>query len=194
MPNECHIRTGQMRRKYLTAADRGISQEKMAALAFGLTVLMMAIVGGLLMQSGDSLTGGGPIMSTSAETVHASGSDAQWVRVKHTDGDTVAVKNLDIVVELPDHGKRARLHDLPTDRLLQEDYRGNHIFTRGSRHIEGPIYASDGSDGKWEAGDTVGFRIEQRRVDLEPGDRINVTFRHTKSGTVLSEERLEVSR
>jgi len=174
------------------AADRAISREGMAALGFGLTVLMIGVAGGLLMQTSGSLSDGGPILSTSSEPVHATGPDAGWVRITHESGDTVAVANVDIVVSLPDHDKRARLHALPSERLTQDDYSGNHVFTRGRAGVDGAIAAADGSDAKLEASDEVAFRIEQRRVPLEPGQTVTVTLRHTESDTRLARERIDV--
>jgi len=181
-----------MNGRILGAADRAVSQEGMAALGFALTVLMIAVAGGLLMQSGDSLSDGGPILSTSSEPVHATGPDSQWVRITHESGDTVDVADVDIVVSLPDHSKRARLHGLPTERLTQDDYSGNHVFTRGRAGIDGAIAAAAGSGAKLEASDEIAVRIEQRRVDLEPGQTVTVTLRHTESETRLARERIDV--
>lgn len=177
--------------RVLGAADRAVSQEGMAALGFGLTVLMIAVAGGLLMQSGDSLSDGGPILSTSSEPVHATGADSGWVRIAHESGDTVDVADVDVVVSLPDHDKRARLHALPTERLTQDDYSGNHVFARGRAGIDGAIATADG-DAKLEASDEIAFRIEQRRVPLEPGQTVTVTLRHTESETRLARERIDV--
>ncbi|WP_459192131.1 hypothetical protein [Halosimplex sp. J119] len=175
------------------AADRAVSKEGMAALGFGLTVLMMAITGGLLMQTSDSLSEGGPILSTSADPIHASGDDAQWIRIAHESGDTVALAEIDLIVNLPDHNKRARLHGLPTQRLTQDDYSGNHIFTRGRPGIDGVAAAPNGSGAQFDAGGEIAVRIEQRRVDLRSGQTVEVTLRHTESETVLSEERITVT-
>ena len=172
--------------------DRAISREGMAAIGFGATVLMIAVAGGLLMQTSDALSDGGPIISVSSEPVHANGPDAQWVRIKHDSGDTIDVADLDLVVTLPDHTKRARLHNLPTQRLTQDDYSGNHIFTRGRKGIDGVIAEQNGSDAKLEAGDTIAFRIESRRVVLEPGQTVEVDLRYTESDTRLSRERIDV--
>jgi FlaG/FlaF family flagellin (archaellin) len=176
----------------LGAVDRGISKEGMAAVAFGLTVLMMAVTGGLLMQTSDSLTDGGPTLATSADPVTASGENSQWVRIAHESGDTVAVADIEVVVTLPDHDKRARLHGLPTERLTQDDYAGNHVFTRGTDGVDGVVAAPDGSDARFEAGDEIALRIEQRRVDLVAGQTVEVELRHTESDTRLSRERISV--
>jgi FlaG/FlaF family flagellin (archaellin) len=181
-----------MRGRTLGTADRGLSKEGMAALGFGLTVVMIAVAGGLLMQTSDSLSDGGPILSTSSESVHATGPDSGWVRITHESGDTVDVADLDLVVDLPDHDKRARLHALPTRRLTQDDYSGNHIFTRGRPGIDGAVAAENGSGAKLEASDEIAVRIEQRRVPLEPGQTVTVTLRHTESDTRLARERIDV--
>jgi FlaG/FlaF family flagellin (archaellin) len=173
-------------------ADRAVSQEGMAALGFGLTVLMIGVAGGLLMQSGDSLQDGGPILSTTSESVHATGPDSGWVRISHESGDTVDVADVDVVVRLPANDKRATLHGLPTRRLTQDDYTGNHIFTRGRPGIDGAVAVPNGSGATLEAGDEIAFRIEQRRVDLEPRGTVVVTLRHTESETRLARERIDI--
>ncbi|WP_436932158.1 hypothetical protein [Halosimplex halobium] len=181
-----------MRGRAFGAADRAISREGMAALGFGLTVLMIGVTGGLLMQTGDSLSDGGPILSTSSEPVHATGPTSGWVRISHESGDTVDVADVDLIVSLPDHDKRARLHGLPTERLTQDDYSGNHVFTRGRTGIDGAIAAPNGSGARLAASDEIAFRIEQRRVPLEPGQTVTVTLRHTESETRLARERIDV--
>ncbi|WP_415381293.1 hypothetical protein [Halosimplex sp. TS25] len=182
-----------MRGPTLRAADRAISTEGMAAIGFGLTVLMIAVTGGLLMQTSGFLSDGGPILSTNADPVQADGENAQWLRIRHESGDTVAVSDLDLVVELPDHDKRARLHGLPTERLTQDDYTGNHVFTRGRGGIDGVVAARNGSGAQFDAGAEIAVRIEERRVDLRPGQTVEVEIRHTESETVVSRERITVT-
>lgn len=181
-----------MRGRVLGVGDRAISREGMAALGFGLTVLMIGITGGLLMQTSDSLSDGGPILSTSSESVHATGPDSGWVRIAHESGDTVPVAEIDLLVTLPDHDKRARLHGLPTQRLTQDDYSGNHVFLRGRPGIDGAIAAENGSGASLTAGDEIAFRIQQRRVDLQAGQTVEVELRHTPSETRLARERISV--
>lgn len=174
--------------------ERGaISKEGMAAIAFGLTVLMIAITGGLLMQTSGSLSDGGPILTAETEPVDAAnGPEGQWVRVVHDSGSAVAVSNLSINVSLPDHRMRARLHGLPTDDLRQSDYDGNHIFTLGPDGIDGAAVAN-GTDGRWSAAEAIAFRIEDRRADLEPGDLVRIVIRDVVEGKTLYENEVEVS-
>lgn len=89
--------------------DRVVSRERIAALDFGLTVLMTAVAETVDAERRRAL-GRGPILSVSAEPIHTNGAGAQWVRLERDSGDSVAVADLDIVVVLPDHTKRARLH------------------------------------------------------------------------------------
>lgn len=171
---------------------RAISKEGMAALGFALTVVMIGVTGALLMQSGDRLTGGGPILGAEAEPVDASnGPDGQWLRISHTSGDTVDVANLSINVTISDHRRRARLHGLPTDRLEQSDYEGNHVFTLGPDGVDGAAVASD-TDERWGAGETIAVRIEPRRVDLQPGETVRVTVRYVPEDRQVYSETVEV--
>lgn len=171
---------------------RAVSKEGMAALGFALTVVMIGVTGALLMQSGDSLTGGGPILSAETETLDASnGPDGQWLRISHASGDAVDVANLSINVTISDHRKRTRLHGLPTDELEQSDYEGNHVFTLGPDGVDGAAVASD-TDQQWGAGETIAVRIEPRRVDLQPGDIVRVTVRYIPEDRPVYSETVEV--
>lgn len=174
--------------------DRGLSREGVAALGFGMTIVMMAVVGGVLMGVGDSLDGGTPVVSASADTVVAGdGPNDQWVRLTHDSGQTVAVENLSVEVWIPAHRMRATLHNLPTAKINRTwtDYDGNHVFTTGQGGISGAIDA-DESDGTWSGGEQIGFRIEDRRVPLENGQEIVVTLHHESTETELTTLRLTV--
>lgn len=175
----------------LGAGNRAISKEGMAAIGFGLTVLMMAVSGGLLMQTGDDLSEGGPIATASAEPIDASNSpDGQWVRITHESGQTLDVSNLTLNVSVPDHRKRATLTGLPTDGIEQSDYEGNHVFTLGPAGVDGVARAD--SDATWAAGETIAVRIEDKRVDLVPGETVRVTIRHTGEQQRVFRERVDV--
>jgi FlaG/FlaF family flagellin (archaellin) len=177
--------------------DRAISKEGMAAIGFGLTVLMMAVTGGILMQSGESLSDGGPIVTAEADSINPSnGPDGQWIRIEHKGGPTVDVSNLTVNVSVPNHpeqGKRMRatLTGLPTDGVRQSDYEGNHVFTIGANGVGGAAVASD-TDRAWTAGEEIALRISDRRVDLTGGDTVRVTIHHTGSNTRLFRERISV--
>lgn len=173
------------------ADDRGISKEGMAAIGFGLTVLMMAVTGGLLMQTGDDLSEGGPIVSASADPIDASnGPDGQWIRITHENGATLDVANLTVNVSVPDHRKRASITGLPTDGIRQRDYTGNHLFTLGPGGVDGAA-ASDG-DGRWTAGETLALRVEPSRTDLRKGETVRVTVYHTEENERLVRETIDV--
>lgn len=173
--------------------QRGISKEGMAALGFALTVVMIGVTGGLLMQSGEQLSKGGPILSADADRIDAAnGPDGQWIRIRHQSGDTVDVANLTVNVSISDHRKRARLHGLPTDAIRQDDYEGNHVFTIGPDGVDGAARESD-TDGRWAAGEQLALRIEPRRVDLQPGETVRVTIRHEPENKQLYSETIEVA-
>jgi hypothetical protein len=174
--------------------ERGISPEGVAALGFGLTILMLAVVGAGLLQLDDSLSSNQPVISTTAEPVHGgTGLNDQWVRIHHDNGERIDVANITITVWLPDHRKRATLQNLPTDRLEQSNYgdNQNHIFTLGEYGIEGPL-ETNANDNTWTAGETIGVRLSHERVPLEPGQRVEVTIRHTPTDATLVETTLTV--
>jgi hypothetical protein len=171
---------------------RGISKEGMAALGFALTVAMMGVTGGILMQTSDDLSSGGPIVSAEAESIDASNSlDSQWVRIRHETGDSLDVANLTINVSIPAHRVRARLTGIPTDGIRQSDYTGNHVFTIGPPGVDGALRAND-TDGRWTSGEVLAFRIEPRRVDLRPDQTVTVTIRHEPEDKRLYRETIDV--
>lgn len=175
-------------------SERGITKEGVAALGFGLTVAMMAVVGAALMQTSGELSGGGPIVSTSADPIQP-GTDPgdQWVRITHEGGETVDVGNLSIEVRLPDHNKRSTLTGFPTASIRPANYDNNHIFTieREGNGIDGAIDAAE-TDGRWSAGETIAFRLEPGRVPLENDQRVTVTLRHVETDARLAKLRLTV--
>jgi len=171
---------------------RAISKEGMAALAFALTVAMMGVTGGILLQSSGQLSDGGPVISAEAEPITATdGPDGQWIRLEHESGVNLDVTNLTVNVSLPEHRKRAGLHGLPTDSLRQSDYDGNHVFTVGPRGVEGAAVDS-GTDRVWSSGEIIAVQITPRRVDLQPGQTVRVTVYYQPTGELLFDRRLEV--
>lgn len=164
----------------------------MAAIAFALTVAMMAVTGGLLIQSSGSISAGGPILSASAEPIDAAnGRSGQWVRITHDSGDAVDVANLSLNVSVPSHRRRATVHGLPTVKLSQTDYTGNHLFTLGSAGIGGEASTND-SDGVWVSGETIELRIEPGRVDLTDDDTVTVTIYHVAERRTLYSETIPI--
>ena len=164
----------------------------MAAIAFALTVAMMAVTGGLLIQSSGSLSAGGPFLSASTDPVDAgSGGDGQWIHITHESGDAVEVANLSVNVSVPDHRKRATLHGLPTEGLDQDDYTGNHLFTLGRAGVAGETSTND-TDGVWSSGETISLRIEESRTDLRPGESVEVSVYHVPERKQLYSETVPV--
>jgi FlaG/FlaF family flagellin (archaellin) len=164
----------------------------MAAIAFALTVAMMAVTGGLLIQSSGSISAGGPFLSASAEPIGASNDQSgQWIRIAHESGDAVDVSNLSVNVSVPDHRKRATVHGLPTEKLSQDDYTGNHLFTLGRAGVGGEASTND-SDGVWVAGETIELRIEPSRTDLTPNNNVKVTIYHVAERRQLYSETIPV--
>jgi FlaG/FlaF family flagellin (archaellin) len=144
------------------------------------------------MQTGGSLSAGGPILSASVEPVDAAnGPEGQWLRLTHESGDAVDVANLSIGVTVPAGPKRATVHGLPTANLRQDDYTGNHLFTLGSAGVAGEASTEEG-DGVWTAGETIALRIEPSRVDLEPGQTVKVSVYHVAEERQLYSETAEV--
>lgn len=172
--------------------QRAISKEGMAALAFALTVSMMGVTGGLLIQSTGGFSDGGPILTAEAEPIDPkNGPGGQWIRLYHDSGEVVDVGNLTLNVSIRARGKQASLHGLPTDSLRQSDYEGNHLFTIGPDGVADAATANS-TDGVWTSGESISVRIEPRRTDLRDGDSVRVAIIHEPTKKRLFEERIDV--
>jgi len=177
---------------HTSRGQQTISKEGMAALAFALTVAMMGVTGGLLIQGSGGLSDGGPIVTATTDPVDASnGPDGQWLRIGHESGDIIDVGNLTVEVSVPSENKRASIHGLPTDYLRQDDYDGNHLFTIGPHGVADAAEHND-TDRAWTAGEDIAVRIEPRRVDLEAGDEVRVTVVHDPTSKQLYEASVDV--
>jgi len=167
--------------------ERGLSVMTQAALGFGLTILVIAGVGVLLMQLGGTLQSEAPVGTISAEPVDATDDKCcQRVRLTHESGQDIPIDEIDLTVTFSDHDKQARLRGLPTNALDQGDYSGNHVFMLGDGGIGGVADSDDGQpDDAFSAGDVIEFRIAHVRVDLRPGETVQVTVHHTETGTVV---------
>ncbi len=131
-----------------------------------------------------------PQVHLSAELSATDGwPDGQRLRIVHEAGETLAVEDLALVVELARTGERARLRGFPTRRLTDEHVDGAALFDRTYAGVDGELDAAHG-DGRWESGEAASVRIAQHEHDVRPGDGAEVRVVHRPSGATLA--RVEV--
>ncbi|WP_415379531.1 type IV pilin [Halosimplex sp. TS25] len=111
--------------------------------------------------------------------------DGQRLRLVHEAGETLAVEDLTLVVELVRTGERARLTDFPTRRLTDEHVEGAALFDRTYAGVDGELDAAHG-DGRWESGETASLRIAQHEFDVRPGDSAVIRVVHRPSGATIT--------
>lgn len=115
--------------------------------------------------------------------------DGQQLRLVHEAGDTLAVADLAVVVELDRPGTHTRLAGFPTRRLTAEHVEGDDLFDATYAGVDGELDAAH-TDGRWESGEAASVRIAQRAFDVVAGDRVTVTVVHRPSGAQVA--RIEV--
>lgn len=115
--------------------------------------------------------------------------DGQRLGLVHEAGDTLAVADLAVVVELHRSGAHARLSGFPTRRLTAEHVRGDDLFDGTYAGVDGELDTAH-TDGQWASGETASVRIAQGAVDVREGDSATVTVVHLPSGAQVG--RVEV--
>ena len=125
----------------------------------------------------------------SAPQAHLSGDisstdgwpDGQRLRLVHEAGDTLAVTDLALVIEISRADAHARVQGFPTRRLTGEHVRGSDLFDGTYAGVDGELDTVH-TDGRWEAGERASIRIAQGEFDVLPGDQATVTVVHRPSG------------
>ncbi|MFC7226930.1 type IV pilin [Salinirubellus salinus] len=180
-----------------TASDqRAVTPVVGVVLLVGVAVVLASTLGAFALGLTDGVPERGPMVRTEAEPLAAyalGGGQEQEVRITHEGGEPVAVEHLSIVVVVPSADTRSRLVGFPVaaDRLTAANVDGPDFFDERYGETVGPISTdTPDTDGRWSAGDTVGFRITSGDVELDSGDRVEVLFVHTPSGTVFAAETL----
>jgi flagellin-like protein len=180
-----------------TASDeRAVTPVVGVVLLVGVTVVLASAVGAFALGFTDGVAERGPSIRTTAEPLSAydpGAGQGQEVRITHEAGDPVAVEHLAIVVAVPSADTRSRLVGFPvsSDKLAAANIDGPDFFDERHGETVGAISTdTPDTDGRWSAGDTVGFRITSGDVELDPGDRVEVRLVHVPSGTVFVAETL----
>ena len=107
--------------------------------------------------------------------------DGQRLRLVHEAGETLAVTDLALVIEIDRAEAHARLQGFPTRRLTDEHVRGQQLFDTTYAGVDGELDTVY-TDGRWEAGERASLRIAQGEFDILSGDQATVTVVHRPSG------------
>jgi len=149
--------------------------------------VVAATIGVTVFGLGESINEPAPVVSDTTGEFEPEPSgpfqqDNQFVRITHSDGDGVAVGEMEIIVQAsgPDVDSEARLFDLPD--FDEED--PDNLIMDNQRNI-------DDSD-VWSAGDTISFRINTGTADFREDESpeantLEITIIHTESNAILSE-------
>jgi FlaG/FlaF family flagellin (archaellin) len=111
--------------------------------------------------------------------------DGQRLVVTHEGGASVPVSELAVAVALPESDRRARLSGFPTRRLTGENVRGDDVFDAGYAGVDGAVDAAH-TDGQWDAGERLAFRIAQHEYDLRQGERVRIRIVHEPTDRTLA--------
>lgn len=140
-----------MGRSFSVSGSRGLSPVVGAILL----VVIAVLLGVVLLPTISSIIDSNQRNAKTIDAKFALTEDGT-VLVTHQGGDDVAVRHLEIVVELS-NGDRARLSDLPLDGTVKDaNVEGDAIFAR-DRYVTGPI--SNG--GTWQAGYTLQIPVNK---------------------------------
>lgn len=161
-----------------------------------ITVILAATISVVVLDVGEDIQNPGPtVAESSGEFIAGSDGDEQVVRITHIAGDTVNVKNIEIIVRAPDCNKQVRLVDLPGDgfysyTLADENLDGDDFISQGfNADNQGPIYVDE--DNQWTAGETISFRITVGECDFQKPEveQLEVSIIHIESNKILIEQK-----
>ncbi|WP_123535217.1 type IV pilin [Halosimplex salinum] len=180
--------TGRQRRR----SNRATSPVVGCVVLVGLTVLLASVAVAAVGIDG-ARPESTPQAHLSAELSATDGwPDGQRLRLVHEAGDTLAVADLAVVVEVERTGEATRAREFPTRRLTDDHVRGADLFDRTYAGVDGELDAAH-TDGRWESGEAASVRIAQRAVDLRSGDRATVRVIHRSSNGQIAQIEVQAS-
>ena len=188
----------------MKVVDRGVSSVIGVILMVAVVTILAAIVSVAAFGFVSDINEPAPNVADTAGKFEAgAGSDEQNVRITHLGGDSVDVKEIEVIIrasgpdsELP---TEARLIDLPAGVTSgnpdEENINGEtSLISRGSG-VDNQIWTEDDSN-TWSAGDTIRFRVAVGEADFRDeenrngpeADELEVTIVHTQSGAIISKQ------
>lgn len=169
---------------------RGVSSAIAVVLVVALVVVLAGVVGAYAFGFAEDLRDPSPNVAESKGELLANDESRfgdQIVRLTHVAGDSIEVRNVQIVVAVEGRTctARSRIVDLPANRLNESHVEGDDVFD--GRDVE--LGAIDGEDdGVWSAGEFVRFRIAVGDCELHEGDEVRIRIVHRPTDSILIEE------
>lgn len=151
-----------------------------------ITVILAAVIATTVFGTAQNTQGKSELVAQTTGDMSADipGSDDQRIKVYHESGDSIEVKNLDVIVDATDTcGKRARVTDGTVTNIDSPDYQGDDFLD--DYGLKGQL--GTGSNNEWTSGERLQIRINNGDCPLDPGDTVTVTVVHTPTNSILGE-------
>jgi FlaG/FlaF family flagellin (archaellin) len=168
--------------------DRALGAVAATALLLAIVVISTGVIGGLLMTQDSD--GRAPVVAPDHDgTIPADSARPgdQTLTLAHGGGPALDVRELDLIVRVPEYDRETRLTGLPIGRdgLDSDEYRGDDLLDRRDERFSGPIVTG----GNWSVGERIRLRLKHGGdgVHLDPGDEVRVVVVERESETVVME-------
>ncbi|WP_253738720.1 type IV pilin N-terminal domain-containing protein [Halohasta salina] len=136
------------------------------------------------------------VAESNAKFVADSGITGQIVRLTHVAGDSIAVSNIEILVdaECDDGDAQGRVVALPPDgnSLDAENIEGTDFFDESSFRSDRTVLRSDTTN-TLSAGEFIQFRMISGTCEVPAGNKVTVRIIHMPSDSVVIKEMLTAS-
>jgi flagellin-like protein len=185
--------------------DRAVSPVISVILMVAVTVILAAVIATFVLGIGEEVSDAGPtIGETSGVLETQDGYDGGNITIRHVAGDSVAVAEIEIVVDATDAcGKTGRIQNLPStainfgfDGFADENLEkgSNSIISKGTFSSTWDIgVLHETNYNTFEAGERFEFRIKSS-CGLSPGDEVVVDLVHEPTGTLMVTQEFEVQK
>jgi flagellin-like protein len=177
--------------------DRGVSPIVGTVFLVAIMVILATVIGGLILSTASSVPQPSPLIAQSTGDLDREDSgDGGIVTVRHEGGDTVMVKNIEIIIDATNTcGEQARVINLPADYFSSSNQLNNKNFINGDSSIFvkghpfgqeewniGPL--GDHTDDAFSTGESFQLRIGAD-CSVSRGDQIIVKMVHLPSNSVI---------
>ncbi|MFC7019602.1 MULTISPECIES: type IV pilin [Haloarcula] len=175
--------------------DRATTAVVGVVLLVGLTVALVAVVGGAVGGLDVGALAPGPSVSHSTATFQtgpSAGCGENAVRVVHEGGDPIAPAAISLVVSLPARGASARIRGVPVAGTQLQD---RHVVDDDHNIVYDNCVGGVIADGgrRWVAGTAIAVQLNGGGGTIAPGDPIEVAVVHEPTGNVVVEATLSAT-
>ncbi|WP_082222473.1 type IV pilin [Halorubrum halophilum] len=180
------------------SSSRAVSSVIATVLMVAIVVILAATISVYGLGFADDITRPGPLVGqSSGELVSQDGNDGGIVRIRHIAGDTVQVRNMEIVVDATEAcGKQSRLVGLPAtsgNSISDSNIEGDDIFDEGSYNSDRTPDKNAIHRSEYATGDEIAFRIPSTDCSIDRGEEIEVRVVHTPTNSVIITQTLTVT-